>query len=229
MKSKIQMLVKSLMVMSLLTLFFSCSKKVKDASDNEYDVVKIGGQCWLKQNLRTTKYNDGADIPTDETVDWENGTVGAYAIYQDKKYPNKVKNEAKYGKLYNWHSVNTGKLAPKGWHVATDADWDKLDKFLGHLNAGIKLKAKHSWQKDIVGMGTDETGFSALPGGDRSVGGGTSGSMGQNALFWTSKSMGVTDNKSYPINYTMTYNVPNITQEMRYKPNFGMSVRCVKD
>ena len=236
MKTKIKMLVTSIMFLSSLMLLWACDKsikKVKDVDGNVYDVVQIGEQCWMKQNLRVSHYNDSTEIPTNQTVaDWENGKVGAYAIYQDEKYPNKVRNNAKYGKLYNWYAVNTGKLAPKGWHVATDADWYKLDIYLGHSNAGIKLKTRHSWQKDPIGIGTDETGFSALPGGSQSYGGmGYSWFMGQYAQFWTSKSMGLcpNDNNTYPISYAMSYNVSNITPQLCYRPNFGMSVRCVKD
>lgn len=236
MKSKIKNLVKVITVFSVIFLIASCNKKdkrPKDADGYVYDTIQIGDQVWMKENLRTSKYNDGDSIPSDKSVDWEYGTVGAYTIYKDPQYPDKVKNEAKYGKLYNWHAVNSGKLAPKGWHVATRSDWDILDKFLGHLTACKKLKTTHSWDYFKDATGTDESGFSALPGGERSWGGDTFYDLGKGAYFWTS-SMEALHKPTcvlYPTCVIISYaNPDNININVDYyKPNFGMSVRCVKD
>jgi len=99
---------------------------VKDADGNVYQSVRIGSQVWTVENLKTTKYNDGTAIPnvTDST-EWIELTTGSYCYYA-----NNPDNKAKYGALYNWHAVNTGKLAPEGWRVPTDAEWDTLKNYL---------------------------------------------------------------------------------------------------
>ena len=115
-------------------LIISCSKTttttsfvcgvstVKDIDGNIYNTVSIGTQCWTKENLKTTKYKDGTAIPTGlNDAEWANTTTGAYAIYD-----NNAANNTTYGKLYNWYAVNTGNLAPAGWHVPTDAEWTTL-------------------------------------------------------------------------------------------------------
>jgi hypothetical protein len=87
-----------------------------DIDGNTYKTVTIGTQTWMAENLKVTKYNDGTAIPnvTDETA-WSSLTTGAYCNYNND--PSKV---ATYGRLYNWHAVNTGKLCPTGWHVAAE-------------------------------------------------------------------------------------------------------------
>ena len=87
---------------------------------NEYNWVQIGDQVWMAENLKVTKYNDGIAIPnvTDDTA-WGELTTGAGALCD---YDNTPSNSETYGKLYNWHAVNTGKLCPTGWHVPSDAE-----------------------------------------------------------------------------------------------------------
>ena len=99
---------------------------VKDADGNKYNTVKIGNQVWMVENLKTTKYNDGTEIlnVTSDTQ-WANLTTGAYC-----NYDNLESNAEIYGRLYNWYAVNTGKLAPAGWHVPTDDDWIILENYL---------------------------------------------------------------------------------------------------
>ena len=128
----------------------SCSKKsdssntptattVSDADGYVYHTVTIGAQVWMVENLKTTKYNDGTAIPlvTDSTA-WAILTIPGYCWYNNDA----VTYKATYGALYNWYAVNTGKLAPKGWHVPADAEWTKLITFLGGEDvAGGKMKS----------------------------------------------------------------------------------------
>ena len=136
----------------------------------------------MAENLRTTKFNDGTPIPlVEEESDWINLTTPGYCWYENdrKGYG------ATYGPLYNWYAVETGKLCPVGWHVPTDMDWEKLRNFVGdsvyfsYINdkkiltrvSGMKLKEAGSnhWEFNDSIYSTDEFGFSALPGGARSV------------------------------------------------------------
>ena len=156
-------------------------QNVTDADGNVYQSVRIGNQVWTVVNLKTTKYNDSTPIPnvTDATV-WSNCTTGAYSYYD-----NNDSNKSKYGALYNWYAVATGKLAPKGWHVPTDAEWDTLQNYLignGYnwdgTTSGDKIAkamaAKTDWypSDDVGNLGNNpgsnnNTWFSALPGGYR--------------------------------------------------------------
>ncbi|NLE00514.1 MAG: hypothetical protein GX640_11630 [Fibrobacter sp.] len=162
---------------------------VKDIDGNVYNTVRIGNQVWTVENLKTTKYNDGTSIPHvpgsgvyGETTGWRNLQTGAYCYYD-----NNASNKAKYGALYNWYAVNTGKLAPKGWHIPTHEDWIELEEYLvanGYNWDGSKeinkiakaLAAKTDW-KFCTASGfpgndlskNNRSGFSALPGGYRDI------------------------------------------------------------
>ena len=159
---------------------------VKDADGNVYATMKIGNQEWMAENLRTTKYNDGTAIPlvTDSSTwgTWENLTTPAFCYYNNTTNSDSIK---KFGALYNWYAVNTGKLAPAGWHVPTDSEWDTLRNYLianGYNYDGTttgnkiakSMAAKTDWEASTRegAIGNDLTknnssGFSALPGGSR--------------------------------------------------------------
>ena len=143
-----------------------------DQDGNVYKTVTIGKQTWMAENLRTTKYNDGTAIPNIiDNNEWSNTTTGAYCNYNnyDNTSTNSLVTIATLGRLYNWYAVNTGKLAPKGWHVPSNAEWTQLVDYLGGSEiAGGKLKEidKTHWSFTNTGA-TNETGFTALPGGDR--------------------------------------------------------------
>gem|GEM_PF-2122524 len=186
-----------------------------------YKTVVIGTQVWTVENLQTTKYNDGTSIDkiTDNT-DWVNLTSGAFCAYN-----NTESRVSTYGYLYNFYAVNTGKLAPTtgGWRVPTDADWDKLTNYVGgSLTAGTKLKAKTGWNGS--GNGTDNYGFSALPGGYRGVGLGIFYSSGNDGRWWSSASSGSNDAWYRSMYYTL-FDV--FRSYDSYKS--GFSVRLVRD
>jgi uncharacterized protein (TIGR02145 family) len=114
---------------------------MKDADGNTYYTVKIGNQVWTTENLKTTKYNDGTPIPlVKKESKWDDREKPGYCWYgknwsknNRSEFRERIANTAnfdKYGALYNWYVVNTGKLAPKGWHVPTNADWDTLEHYL---------------------------------------------------------------------------------------------------
>ena len=153
----------------------------QDGDGNNYPIVTIGTQTWMTENLKTTKYNDGTDIPL-VIVDtaWNSLSTPAYCWYN-----NDFINKVNYGALYNWYTVSTSKLCPKGWHVLSDAEWTVLTTYLGD-NAGGKLKEAGftHWSSPNT-VATNESGFTALPGGFR-WSSGYFYFVGYNGLWWSS-------------------------------------------
>jgi uncharacterized protein (TIGR02145 family) len=159
---------------------------VTDADSNVYQAVKIGNQVWTVENLRVTRYNDGTLIPLDTSnATWCMDETPKCCFHKSTISAESIK---KYGAYYNWYAVNTGKLAPSGWHVPTDAEWDTLENYMiakGYNWDGTKdskiaksLAAKTDWYSCSVAgtIGCDLTknnssGFSAFPGGSRSLSG----------------------------------------------------------
>ncbi|MDD4671355.1 MAG: fibrobacter succinogenes major paralogous domain-containing protein, partial [Bacteroidales bacterium] len=193
--------------------------KIKDIDGNIYNTVTIGTQVWMAENLKTTKYNDGTDIPlVTNNADWEGLSTPAYCWYQNDEatYGNT------YGVLYNWYTVNTGNLCPTGWHVPTDAEWTTLTDYVGGIEiAGTKLKATTVWYDN--GNGTDDYGFSALPGGYRNING-MFGHVGYYGYWWSSTEYGA----SYAWYRSMTYHYENVNRYYNNERD-GSSVRCVRD
>jgi uncharacterized protein (TIGR02145 family) len=171
-----------------------CAGTVTDADGNVYQTVRIGNQVWMAENFRTTKYNDGSDIPLDtSTTTWADATTQKYCYYNNTTDSGSIK---KYGALYNWFVVspaNPKKVAPTGWHVPSDSEWTILEKYLilngynwdgttdtSQYNRIAKsLSAKTDWNR-ISSTGAsigynlsknNRSGFSALPGGFRDYNG----------------------------------------------------------
>ena len=156
---------------------FTTQDTISDIDGNVYHTVKIGDQIWMVENLKTTKYSDGTSIPRVTSRNtWANKTTGAFCDYNfGNYYAWSIDYDLIYGHLYNWYSVvDSRKLAPIGWHVPSDAEWTKLTEYLGGDSiAGAKLKASSSvfWWSRIKNTDfeqapdTNESGFSALPGG----------------------------------------------------------------
>jgi len=103
-----------------------------DIDGNVYHTVIIGTQIWMVENLKTTKYNDGTSIANvTDNVEWIGLTSPAYCWYN-----NYTSYKTQFGALYNWYAVNTGKLAPTGWHVPSHAEWTTLTNF---FLGGVKV------------------------------------------------------------------------------------------
>jgi uncharacterized protein (TIGR02145 family) len=161
--------------------FVTTNDSVIDIDGNVYHTVTIGAQVWMIENLKTTRFNDGTTIPlVVEDTAWLNLKSPGYCFYN-----NDTANKKTFGALYNRYTINTGKIAPKGWHVPTDTEWTTLIDYLianGYNFDGSttgnkiakSLAATTTWKLDsIVGtIGYDLTknntsGFAALPGGFR--------------------------------------------------------------
>ncbi len=227
----------SLLLMILFNL--SCSddptsadetKTLTDKDGNTYEIVKIGNQWWMAENLKVTHYRNGDAIPNvTDTTQWMNLSTGAYC-----NYDNDATNVATYGRLYNWYAATDGRnIAPAGWHVPTDAEWQTLVDYLGGSSvAGGKMKTTGTieggdglWYNPNYSA-TNSSGFSARPGGFRHVYGVVFNflGMGRNACFWSA-----TENSSSRAwdNY-LYYNLSDAHRSNDDKQD-GSSVRLVRD
>lgn len=201
-----------------------------DGAGNHYPVVQIGTQCWMAENLRTTQYNDNTVIPLVvdglgiNVVGWTNLHTPGYCWFNNDELT--YKNSC--GALYNWHTVNTGKLAPNGWHVPSDSEWTTLSTYLSDKSvAGGKLKeiGTTRWQFPNTGA-TNETGFSALPSGTRDYGGGNFNVMGFNCTWWSKTENEL--NSCCALNWSVSY-FSNAIWRGNDGKGYGFSVRCIKD
>ena len=136
----------------------------------DYQLVEINGECWFAENLRSENYNDDTAIPSGlEDGPWSTTTDGAVTVF-DEGGADEAFNLAQFGRLYNWYAVNTGNLCPSGWHVPSDTDFTALIESLGgELVAGEKMKSACASLFPL--SDTNESGFSALTGGSRNIGG----------------------------------------------------------
>jgi uncharacterized protein (TIGR02145 family) len=222
---------------------FACGfSTVSDIDGNTYNTVLIGTQCWTKSNLKVTKYNDGTDIPEiTGSQTWDNTVVtGARTVYNDDPI-----NLTRYGYLYNWFAakgISTGgsiiykNICPTGWHVPTDNEWESLIRFIDpamtvHTSggtesstAGKKLKSSSTlWQTD-PNPGTDDFGFSALPGGRRLQSGSDFSEVEQRAYFWSTDLF--TNGRGFT--RVLYYNFSSVNKD-NYEKETGRSIRCIKD
>jgi len=210
--------------------FIVIEASVTDIDGNTYQTVKIGNQWWMAENLKVTHYRNGYAIPNvTSNSDWRHLTTGAYC-----NYDNDANNATTYGRLYNWYAVNDSrKIAPEGWHVPSDSEWKTLEMYLGMsqsdadgvewrgTNEGSKLKSTSGWYNN--GNGTDDFGFSALPGGLRFYNGPYS-NVGYSASFWSS-----TENGSYGAWYRELHVSTSDVYRNYASKRRGFSVRCVRD
>jgi uncharacterized protein (TIGR02145 family) len=200
---------------------------VTDIDGNVYNTVTIGTQVWMAENLKTTKYNDGTAIPniTDNSA-WSLLTTGAYSDYS-----NIPANSTTYGRLYNWYvgaSSNPKNVCPTGWHVPTDAQWYTLITYLGgEAVAGSKLKETGTthWTPTNTGA-TNETGFTALPGGCRNSWSGTFVEIGSIGFWWSSTETTTNGTDAYSRAMANIYSTVGRSNNGKKS---GFSYRCLKD
>lgn len=197
---------------------------VVDIDGNVYPVVTIGSQKWMADNLRVTRYNDGSPIAlvTANTA-WTEIETPAYCWYE-----NNEAHKNTYGAIYNWYAASQPNICPEGWHVASDEEWTVLTTFLGGTaEAGSKLKEAGTvhWKEPNSGA-TNETGFTALPGGWRYRNDGEFKELNEAGLWWTS-----TGHESY--NTSAWYRQMKFNGRNVYRGNFlkghGYCIRCMKD
>ena len=192
-----------------------------DIDGNIYETVIIGDQEWMAENLKVTRYRNGDDIEyVTDNDQWANLSTGAYCYYN-----NDANNSDTFGSLYNWYAVNDSRgLAPEGWRVPTDDEWQTLVDYLGGSSvAGGKMKEAGTahWNSPNTGA-TNESGFTALPGGYRS-GNGNFFNLGNNGYFWSATEYST----YYAWSRELSYNYAQVYRY--YNKQHGFSVRCIRD
>lgn len=219
----------------LVALFVYCSdptsskdnKTVQDIDGNVYQTVTIGSQVWMAENLKVTHYRNGDVIPFVSDADaWGGLSTAACHIYNGD-----TTGSAAYGLLYNFFAaVDSNNIAPLGWHVPTDEEWQLLVNYLGGDSlAGGKMKSRGTlegfdglWREPNEGA-SNESGFSVIPGGYR-AGDGSYEGMAVSARFWSST---LRDNIR---GWHLRLAYDNPMAERRFGGmNGGYSIRCVRD
>ncbi len=227
-----------------LSAFHCGTSTISDFDGNAYSTVKLGGKCWMAENLRTTHYSNGDPIDLGTTT--STTTPYRYNPASDST------NVGTYGYLYNWAAVMNGAasseanpsgvqgICPTGWHVPSNAEWTELETFVSsqsqyvcnHQNSsyiGKALASTTGWSNSTstaCGVGTTQstnnaTGFNARPAGNYYASGGNG--FGYYANFWTTTE---TSGKAY--SYNLSYTSPSLNRSNSGKAS-GFSVRCVRD
>ncbi|MCX6255385.1 MAG: fibrobacter succinogenes major paralogous domain-containing protein [Bacteroidia bacterium] len=229
-------------VFLLILLMQSCREddpvddvtNVTDYDGNSYNVIRIGKQLWMAENLKTTHLNDGTAIPSvTENSKWVNTYSAGLSIYNNDE----ASYKEVYGILYNYYAVKTGKLCPTGWHVPSDKEWAQLIDYVGNNAGKLKETGTNHWQ--TPNTSDNASGFTALPGGYRTMYNGTFSDIGIKGYWSTSTlgaghlSMGV---RFYgPLVYILSSSSNDIVKmdlsvALPFSGmNQGLSIRCVKD
>lgn len=200
---------------------FTTTVSATDVDGNVYSSVQIGTQLWMRENLKVTRYRDGSPIPliTDNTA-WSSLNTGAYCNYN-----NEESNVNVYGRLYTYYAASDIRnICPSGWHVPTNPEWWILTDFVGgEFVAGGKMKETGyaHWTNPNTGA-TNESGFTALPGGQR-INDGTFININNNAYFWNADNYG-----GFGYYWILYYDYNRIGAYTGFG-NLGLSVRCLKD
>ena len=236
---------KNILIISVVIILsiplHSCRKievgnTVKDIDGNVYNVVNIGEQVWMRENLRTTRYSNGDYIGTTSsaTLDISSETDPKYHW----AYDGQERNNTTYGRLYTWHATNDNRnICPTGWHVPSNTEWAILTDYLSKNNYGFggkgndiakSLAAKSNWltvpNEGIAGndlSSNNSSGFGALPGGYRHSDG-TYYSGGMGGYWWSST-------ESSPVFASNRY-IRFASKSLNRGNNdkaYGLSVRCL--
>ncbi|MGE0018907.1 MAG: fibrobacter succinogenes major paralogous domain-containing protein [Draconibacterium sp.] len=208
----------------LFALVLTIANQINAQTDHEgkiYPTVKIGQQVWMSENLSTGMFSNGDPIPEAKTEEeWvkagEAGKPAWMAVPADANLGETA------GKLYNGFTVTDPRgLAPKGWHIPTDEEWNNLAGSLGGKEAAtLKLKSKTGWTEGAEG--TNESGFNGLPAGKITPDGyaedyiyfGFWWSNTPDEEFQKNRNL---DSENYPFDSASSFR------------QAGLSVRCVKD
>ena len=218
---------------------FSCgTSTITDVDRNIYNTVIIGAQCWMKENLRVTQYNDNTSIQYDNTggssgssATWVNLSIGAYSIYA-----NNSGNAAIYGNYYNWYAANgividagspSKNICPTGWHVPSKMEFIGLTTLLGGTSiagGAMKTTGLTYWNTPNTDA-SNASGFSARGAGYR-WSDGNFGGLNDNTYFWCSDEYTSVQGISVELYFqysSIVFSNPNPNKKS------GFPIRCLKD
>jgi len=206
-----------------------------DGDGNVYTTVQIGTQLWMAENLKTTKYNDGTPIAfVTDNLAWTRLTFPAYCWYDNDEGFNKNI----YGALYNYYTIETGRLCPIGWHVPTEANFISLEIYLGMLpwqavdtywhgtDQGDQLKEAGYTHWQIPNLGSNSTGFRALPAGFRNPNDGSFLEQTLSFYIWSSTQFTEWENFSWARSLASDW---SSIYHYYYDIKSGFSVRCIRN
>jgi len=212
------------------------SKDERETKNNLKKEVTIGKQIWMTKNLDVTTFRNGDSIPAAKTnEEWVKAGKNKQPVWC--YFDNNLKNAAKYGKLYNWYAVSDPRgLAPKGYRVASDADWVELENYLDS-DVGIKMKSTDGWfqkRESFIfkylfsrhrrkATGTNSSGFTGLPGGLR-MNFGTFDLKSKYGFWWCSSEI----DSSKANCRTLCYEFGALVRYF-FNKGEGLSVRCLRD
>jgi len=205
--------------LGLIALIGAMCKTAKDVGEQKAVAAAEARIAGVKKG----SFTDARDGKTYKTVKLDNQTWMAENLNYDAKnskcYDNKPDNCTKYGRLYDWETAK--KACPAGWHLPSDEEWDTFTR--DDKIAGKRLKAKSGWNNN--GNGTDDYGFSALPGGFSYSNGGDS-YVGDNGYWWSAS--------EYNSDFAYYRQMDDNNEDVNYylvNPNKSnlYSVRCVQD
>ena len=227
-------LINILDVVQLVNIILGVTQNtINDIDGNVYETIQIGDQLWMAENLKVTHYQNNDEIP----YIYNDPQYGAYI-----NYSNNADNVGVYGRLYNWFAVNDERgLCPDNWHVPSDDEFKSLEMYLGMSESeangeglrgtdeGGKLKEEGNehWNSPNTGA-TNETGFTALPGGNRRYETYTNqeifSGLNRYGFFWSSSEV-YTVNAWYRV-FSFDYSESN---RFHLSKTNAFSIRCVED
>ncbi len=195
-----------------------------DIEGNAYRTIMIGTQEWMAENLKVTKYNDGTPIPhAPANDDWKILSFPAWCWYQNSEADYRIT----YGAMYNWWAATSGKICPTGWHVPDSVEFTILIQYLGGSSAaGNKLKEKGSSHWIVTNEGTNESGFTGVPGGYRD----NTGMFYYNGHYghhWSTTGHYWKTTKAHMVtlrSYDASASIGPFTEKKA-----GLSIRCLRD
>ena len=199
---------------------------VTDIDGNIYKTIQIGTQIWMAENLKTIRYNDGTTIPY-VPGDWDYSDLAAhgYSWYDDDA----ASYKETFGALYNWYAVSTGKLCPSGWHVPIDSEYQTLTGYLGNDHGVKMIETVHTHWFDTTLGGTNESGFTGLPGGYRYYESNWGPEVDFSGIGYAGSWWLATEKETLGSAYFISWDEFLYLSQFPRNKLYCMSVRCVKD